>query len=155
MERIGGEIERELARGGARDALPLGAVTRSWRAAVGDAVARNAWPARIGKDGTLHVNASSSTWACELDRLAPEIELSLRASLGENAPTRLRFTVGPVPEPDPDDGDARASAPLRPTPEATAEAADAAAAIEDPDLRSLVERAARASLSRRSSDRAF
>ena len=27
-----------------------------WPAAVGPAIARNAWPARIAKDGTVHVN---------------------------------------------------------------------------------------------------
>lgn len=155
MERIGGEIERELARSGAGAALPLAAVTRAWLAVVGETVARNAWPARLGRDGTLHVNASSSTWACELERLAPEIESSLRISLGERAPARLRFSVGPVPEPGAGGAAAPAPAPPRPTPEAAGDAAEAAAAIEDPELRALVERAARASLSRRSSDRAF
>ncbi len=73
MERIGGEIERALARSGSRDALPLAELTSAWPELVGETVARNAWPLRIGRDGTLHVAASSSTWAFELDRLGGEI----------------------------------------------------------------------------------
>ena len=30
MERIGREVERELARAGRRDAIPLGALTAAW-----------------------------------------------------------------------------------------------------------------------------
>jgi hypothetical protein len=156
MERIGIEVERELARGGARDALPLAAVTRAWPAAVGETVARNAWPARMARDGTLLVNTSSSTWAFELDRLAEAVSESLRASLGESAPTRLRFAVGPVPEPD-----RRERSADRPpiagvaSPEVERQAAEVAAAIDDPDLREMVARAARASLARESSDRRF
>ena len=156
MERIGVEVERELARGGARDALPLAALTRIWPAAVGETVARNAWPARIARDGTLLVNTSSSTWAFELARLAEEVSESLRASLGGSAPDRVRFAVGPVPEPGggetaPDSG--RIAEPA--TPEIERQAAEIAAAIDDRELREVVERAARASLARASSDRRF
>ena len=55
MERIGGEIDRELARSGSRDAIPLAAITAAWPVAVGAAVARQAWPLRLGRDVTLHV----------------------------------------------------------------------------------------------------
>ena len=37
-----------------------------------DAIARNAWPLRIGRDGTLHVAAASATWAFELDRMSAD-----------------------------------------------------------------------------------
>jgi len=155
MERLGDSVERELARGGSKEALPLAAVTRVWTAAVGDTVARNAWPARIGRDGTLHVNTTSSTWAFELEHLAGDVENCLREALGEAAPVGLRFAPGPVPEP---------PAPLAPeplprgqpaSPETAAEASAAAALIEDPDLRELAARAARASLARTASDRRF
>ena len=66
MERIGREVERELGRGGSRDAIPLAALTAAWPEVVGDAVARHAWPLRIARDGTLHVATASSTWAHEL-----------------------------------------------------------------------------------------
>jgi hypothetical protein len=156
MERIGKDVERQLSRGGSRDVLPLAAVTAAWRAAVGETVARNAWPARIGRDGTLHVTTTSATWAFELDRLSDEIRDGLGAALGEDVPPKLRFAVGPVPEPDapevPPEPQAKAASA---TPEVAAEAAAAAAAIEDPELRELAARAARASLGRAPSDRRF
>jgi hypothetical protein len=158
MDRIGPEVERELARGGSRDALPLAAVTSAWPAAVGETVARQAWPLRIGRDGTLHVATSSSTWAFELDRLAPEILSRLEAGLGAGqTPTKLRFAVGPVPESGTPAGDALAtsSSPPVPTAEEIAAAAAAAAVIDDPDLRELVARAARASLAKARSGRHF
>ena len=155
MDRIGGEVERVLARGGSRDALPLAAITSGWPQAVGDAVARQAWPLRIGRDGTLHVATTSATWAFELDRMAAEILERLAAQLEEGrAPAKVRFAVGPVPEPGTPAEDALAlsSQPPIPTPE---EVAAAAAAIDDPDLRELVSRAARASLAKARSGRHF
>ena len=158
MERIGGEIERELARGGSRDALPLAELTSAWPELVGETVARNAWPLSIGRDGTLHVAASSSTWAFELDRLGGEILERIRARLGDSAPAKLRFAVGPLPEPahrarTADFG--LSATPARRSAEVASEAASAANAIEDEELRELVARAARASLVRARSDRSF
>ena len=69
----------------------------AWPGAVGEMVAANAWPARIARDGTLHVNTSSSTWAFELAQLAPTIAERLRQELGESAPKALRFAVGHLP----------------------------------------------------------
>jgi hypothetical protein len=150
MERIGGEVERTLGQAGGGAGLALTEITRVWPEAVGEAVSRRAWPARVGRDGTLHVTTASATWAFELDRLSDEIRASLKAALGEEAPARLRFAVGPVPEPG-----ATSSTPpeasratLPSTPETDAEAARAASEIEDPELRELVARAARASLAR-------
>lgn len=154
MERIGGEIERELARGGSRDVVPLARLTSAWPTAVGPAIARQAWPLRIARDGTLHVATASATWANELTLLADDILERLRDHLGPDTPPRLRCAVGPIPEggaPDPE--------PSRPAPEVPPDvastASSVAAAIDDPELRELVARAARASLSRRASDRHF
>ena len=99
MERIGREVERELGRGGSSDALPLAALTAAWPEVVGDAVARNAWPLRISKDGTLHVATASATWAHELAFLVDEILERLRARLGADAPTKdeVRGRPGPGP----------------------------------------------------------
>ena len=47
MERIGNEVERTLARGGSREALPLARLTAAWPEAVGATIAKNAWPLRI------------------------------------------------------------------------------------------------------------
>lgn len=157
MERIGSEVERELGRGGSRDALPLAQITAAWSSAVGETVARQAWPLRIGRDGTLHVATSSSTWAFELDRLSEEILSQLASRLTGDVPKKLRFAVGPVPEPDTPATTlpATSSAVPTPTPEEIAAADAAGAAIGDHDLRELVIRAARASLARARSGRHF
>ena len=157
MERIGREVERELARGGSRDAIPLAALTAAWPEVVGDAIARQAWPLRIARDGTLHVATSSATWASELGFLADEIVERLRDRLGPDAPSRLRCAVGPVPESGADEPEPE---PLMgPPPEVPAEigaeADSAASAIDDPELRELVARAARASLLKARSGRDF
>jgi len=157
MERLGKGVERELSRSGSRDAVPLAAITIAWPAAVGEAVARQAWPLRLGRDGTLHVATVSATWAFELDRLAPEIRERLSSLLGSDAPPKLRFAVGPVPEPGapPEAAPSDAAEAFVSTPEVAAEADSAAAAIDDPELRELVIRAARASLARARSGRHF
>ena len=157
MDRIGTEVERELGRTGSRDALPLAAITSAWPSAVGEQVARQAWPLRIGRDGTLHVATTSATWAFELDRMGAEIVERLASHVGEDhAPEKLRFAVGPVPEGMLGEHAPGSSAKTpEPTPKEVAEAAAAAAAIDDPDLRELVARAARASLAKARSDRDF
>ena len=155
MERIGNEVERGLARVGGGEALSLSELTARWPDVVGEQISRNAWPLRMGKDGTLHVATSSATWAFELDRMRTEIVAQLEEALGESAPKELRFRPGPIPEPP---APAAADSPEQrpePTPEVRQEAASAASAIDDPDLRLMVEKAARASLSRGRSDRGF
>jgi hypothetical protein len=155
MERIGDEVERELARGGGRDALPLAHVSAVWREAVGDAIARSAWPRRLGRDGTLHVATVSATWAAELTLLAEQLLARLTDLLEDEAPKALRCAVGPVPEPPSPDAEAGVTIVPEASPEVASTAASVASAIEDPDLRELVARAARASLARGNSDRHF
>jgi hypothetical protein len=157
MERIGREVERELSRGGSSAALPLAEIVAAWPKAVGETVARQAWPLRLGRDGTLHIATASATWAFELDRLAPEIKERLSALVGDAVPRVLRFRVGPVPEPGAPAGGREDVPDVAPsaTPEVAAEAALLAASIEDAELRELVARAARASLSRARSGRHF
>jgi hypothetical protein len=157
MERLGHEVERTLKASGATQAVGLSRITAAWPATVGEAVARQAWPLRLGRDGTLHVATSSATWAFELDRLAPEIMTRLTTALGADAPQGVRFRVGPVPEPGADPATSRetAPAPPKPSPETVAEADSAASEIDDPELRELVRRAARASLTRARSGRGF
>jgi len=149
-ERIGEGVRRELSRFG--PAAGLAELVAAWPEAVGAGIARNAWPGRVGRDGTLHVAVTSSAWAFELGAHAPEILGRLREALGDGAPAALRFAPGPVPETAPE---AAAQAPP-PVPEPTAadlaEAERVAAAIEDPELRALVERAAAASLAGARSD---
>jgi hypothetical protein len=156
MDRIGDEVSRTLARSGSRDALPLARITDAWPTAVGPAVARRAWPLRIARDGTLHVATASATWSHELDLLGGEILEQLRARVGDDAPAKLRFAVGPIPEPPATEepGDEPMGEQDVP-PEIESEARLAVAAIDDPDLRELVARAARASLVKARSGRRF
>ena len=156
MDRIGDEVQRTLGRaGGGESALPQ--VLAVWPQAVGETVARNAWPLRQARGGTLHVATSSATWAFELDRLSPELASRLRELLGAEAPTRFRFRPGPIPEPKrPSEGVESAPKESRDVPPEVASAAESAAAeIEDPELRELVARAARASLRGGGSGRSF
>src|SRR2546421_11779115 len=91
MDRVGSSVARELGRFGPSSGMaPLLA---AWASAVGTEIARNAWPARLARGGTLHVHARDSIWAFELTARAREI----RARLGAVAPARLAFSPGPLP----------------------------------------------------------
>jgi Dna[CI] antecedent, DciA len=151
MELIRADVERELGRFG--PAAGMGRVVSAWPGAVGETVARNAWPARFGRDGTLHVTTSSSAWAFELTQLAPTVQERLRLELGEDAPAALRFAPGRLPEPPVSSPDEATTAVSAPTAEER-ELGDAlASGIGDSELRQLVARAATASLARAASDR--
>ena len=133
IERLGGEIKRELSRFGGGAGL-MTELVAAWPTAVGETVAANAWPARLARDGTLLVNAASSTWAFELQQLEGEIA------------ERLRFAPGPLPElPAPASESTKKPLP-EPTLEQAREAHEWAAAIDSEDLRKSVEKAARMSL---------
>ena len=149
MERIDAEVRRELGRFGPIEG-DTAAIVRAWPRAVGETVARNAWPARLSREGTLYVNTTSATWSFELGRLAETILVQLRAELGKATPGALKFAPGPLPE-----AAASAAAPSAQrthsaTPEQHAAAAAITAGIGDAELRRLVARAAAASLSRQS-----
>jgi hypothetical protein len=156
LEPIGHELQRELGRLG-----PGGAITdvvATWPAAVGAAIAANAWPARIGRDGTLHVATSSSAWAFELSHLEGTVRARLRERLGETAPCRLRFAPGPLPEPDAKPVEASERPVPTSSPRIVAAGRELAASIADPELRDVVARAAAASLAgveERPDDRPF
>ena len=153
MESLGDEIRRELRRFG--PAAEIGRLVAVWPDAVGEAIARNAWPLRVARDGTLHVAVSSSAWACELTLLEEDIRGRLVAAAGEAAPKKLRFVPGPIPDaPAPRAADAPPRGPIG-SPETRAEAEQLTAEIENPELRDLVARAASASLARAASGRAF
>src|SRR6266536_2383712 len=64
MKRVGDDVARELTRFGV--IAGLAPLVEAWPSAVGPDIARNAWPARLGRNGTLHVNTSSAAWAFEL-----------------------------------------------------------------------------------------
>jgi hypothetical protein len=149
MEQVGKAVGRELGRFG--PAAGMAPVVEAWPAAVGDMIARNAWPARLARDGTLHVNTTDSIWAFELKGRAEEI----RERLGAAAPPRLTFAPGPIPEPPPAPSTADEKTPPQPRPEHVAEADSLARVIRDEELRKVVAKAAALSLSRAADDRSF
>ncbi len=149
MDRVGDAVKRELGRFG--PALGMAPLVEAWPGAVGPEIARNAWPARIARDGTLHVHTQDSIWAFELTTRAEEI----RTRLGKLAPRRLSFAPGPLPEPPialPEEVRRR---PPEPTPEHVAKAESLTRVIRDEELRKVVAKAAAASLSRDDNDRSF
>jgi hypothetical protein len=153
MERLGEDVQRVLGRLGPGSTIaPL---VTAWPGAVGDDVARNAWPARMSRDGTLLVNTSSSAWAFELTHLAEVVLEQLRAAVGEDAPAALRFVPGPLPEPPAPAAPDAPRRPREPSAEAVSEASDLVAQIADEELRERVARAAALSLQHARDDRRF
>jgi hypothetical protein len=149
MDRIGDEIARELKRfGPAGGMAPL---VEAWPETVGPEIARNAWPARLARDGTLHVHARDSIWTFELTTRAEEI----RGRLGPLAPRRLAFAPGPLPEPLAGELEATPRTPAKPTADDVAKAESLSRGIRDADLRKVVAKAVAASLANRDNDRSF
>ena len=144
MERIGDEVRRELARFG--PSAGMTELVAAWPEAVGEAIAQNAWPARIGRDGTLHVHAADAIWAFELGQRAQEIAERVGVE-------RIRFAAGPLPGPAEEPSPPRPAVP-QPLPEHLERAAEITSGIEDEELRETVARAVAASLAREPSDRA-
>jgi hypothetical protein len=142
MDRIGEQVRAELSRVGA-DSGAGDAVT-AWPAAVGDEIARNAWPARTQPDGTLVVHVRDAIWGFELTQRATEISERLPGR------PRLRFTPGPLPDTTPE---LPSAPPAEASPEQAREAAAITAEIMDPDLRESVAKAIKAALARAPNDR--
>jgi hypothetical protein len=113
-----------------------------WPAIVGEGIARNAWPARIARDGTVHVNTADSVWSFELGHRAAEIAEKLGVP-------KVRFAPGPLPEPDVE----AVENPVEVTPEDDERACAIASSIEDENLRESVQKAVSLSLARGRSNR--
>jgi len=145
-ERIGGEVQRELSRFGPAEGMTE--IVRAWPAVMGEQIARNAWPARLTRDGKLHVATASSAWAFELAQLEPKLLARLGETLGDATPTGLRFAPGKLPELSAEDDAAASKASREPTVEEHELAAALASGIEDESLRKIVAKAAAASLTR-------
>ena len=144
LRPIEDDVRRELSRFGPE--AGLGKIVEAWPESVGEGIAANAWPARVARDGSLHVATSSSAWAFELTQLSGSIQSRLKEHMGDAAPTSLRFVSGPLPE----RGAEPEEASKRTVPKVTEAEREAAGRIArgigDPDLRAAVTRAAEASL---------
>lgn len=108
-----------------------------WPEIVGPAIARNAWPARISKDGTVQVSTADSVWAFELGQRATEMAERLGVP-------RLRFAPGPLPEA----AEEAVARPVSVSPQDDELAAAIASSISDEKLRESVQKAVSLSLAR-------
>ena len=142
MEPLGEQIRAELSRIGADSGA--GDAVSAWPAAVGEEIARHAWPARTQPDGTLVVHVRDAIWGFELTQRAEEISSRLPGR------PRLRFTPGPLPDTSPE---VASPPPLEVSPEQAREADALAAGITDPELRESVAKVIKATLVRASDDR--
>jgi hypothetical protein len=141
---IASDLTGELGRlGGQQPGTDFLSLLAAWPAAVGEAISRNAWPARSTRDGTLIVHTSSSAWAAELTQLVGTV----RERLGDHAPEKLRFLVGPLPQPGPPSESITQRSPPRPGAATLIRAREIAGSIENDALRAAAERAAAAALS--------
>ncbi|HKN62914.1 MAG TPA: DciA family protein [Gaiellaceae bacterium] len=126
------------------DSGAAGDAVTAWPAAVGEEIARHAWPARTQPDGTLVVHVRDAIWGFELTQRAAEISERLPGR------PRLRFTPGPLPDTTPEP----APEPLAATsPGHAREAAELTAGIVDPNLRESVAKAIKAALAQAPHDR--
>ena len=149
MDRVADAVARELARFG--DASELPPLVEVWADAVGPEIARNAWPARAGRDESLRVHTTDSVWAFELSVRADEI----LACLGDLAPKRLVFVPGPLPEPSQESAEMPRKTGVEPSAEHYARAASLVRGIRDEELRKIVAKAVASSLAAAESDRSF
>jgi Dna[CI] antecedent, DciA len=118
-------------------------VVERWPEAVGEAIARNAWPSRLGRDGTLHIATSDSIWAFELRHRGAEIAGRLGVKGVRFAPGPLSSNEPVKPEPE----------PRRPSAEHVRLARDLAAGIADEKLRESIQKAVTFSLTRDAENR--
>lgn len=147
MDPLGDEFRRELRRFGPQ--AGIGDAVEEWPAAVGEEIARNAWPARITRDGTLVVHARDSVWAYELTQRAGDI--AQRLSMVKS----VKFVPGPVPEREVEPTQATAPQSPPPTSEDRRRAAQWSSQIEDEALRKIVQRAIENALAKAANDRSF
>jgi len=135
LDPLADEIRAELARFGPQ--AGMAELVDRWPSAVGSAIARNAWPARIARDGTVHVATADSVWAYELGQRAGEIASALGVP-------KVRFAPGPLPQ----SSEEPPTQPIEVTPEDAERARAIASRIEDENLRKSVQKAVSFSLAR-------
>jgi hypothetical protein len=150
-ERIGDDVKKELGRFG--PAAGMAELVGVWPALVGEQIAKNAWPARFARDGTLHVATSSSAWAFELSQLAPQLLGRLQEALGGVAPEAIRFAPGKLPDESSPAVEEREKWVVEPSKEDVERAFELAARIEDESLREVVAKTVARGLARASDDR--
>jgi len=128
------QLAPRLFKPGSPQALAL--LRAAWPLAVGPDLARRTELLAIERD-TLRLRVPDARWRKVLHRMQHEILGRLRGVAGDLAPRRLGFTEGPMaaPEPAPEPAAPDAVLPATIPAEAPASVAEAATAIDDPELR--------------------
>jgi predicted nucleic acid-binding Zn ribbon protein len=85
-----GQVLGDLGLDGATAAFRIAEL---WSEAVGADVAKHCRPV-IVRAGVLEAEVDSSVWCQQLQMRRPELLAKLQATLGEDAPSDLRFRVG-------------------------------------------------------------
>jgi hypothetical protein len=147
LDPLGDEVRRELGRFGPQGAI--GETVAAWPDAVGDAIARAAWPARFQRDGTLVVHTRDSIWAFELTQRAGEIAKRLE---GVSA---IKFVPGPLPEVSAEEGPTAAPPTAVASPDHRRRASEIASEIADEGLRKIVTKTIETALANTPNDRSF
>jgi len=124
----------------------LATLRAAWPEAAGPVAARQSTPLRRSRAGVVTIGCASAAWAQELAVRADVLLPRLAAAAPGITVATLRFAVAdhalPLEPP------AEPPAPPRPTPAERDAARRVGAAVERPDLRELIERAAAAALAR-------
>lgn len=85
-----GQVLGDLGLGGASAAFRIAEL---WSEAVGPEVASHCRPVMV-RGGVLEAEVDSSVWCQQLQMQRPALLEKLRETLGEDAPSDLRFRVG-------------------------------------------------------------
>ncbi len=137
---------KTLARG--NDSV-LAAVRAAWPEATGPGTVNHAYPIRRSRAGVVTVACADAVWAQELDMRTDELMQRLADIMGDaDAVAGLRFVVADHAIPAPEQAPVRPEPLPPPGPDSLARARAATEAIDDPELRDLVTRAAARSLER-------
>ena len=94
--QMGNLVEGVLSDLGLEAAARSYRIGERWEEAVGAQVASHCRPIAM-RGGVLEARVDSSVWCQQLQLQAPQILDSLRQVLGDEAPSELRFRVGPLP----------------------------------------------------------
>jgi hypothetical protein len=115
---------------GSRPEHTLALLRAAWPAAVGPDIARRTEVVALDR-GILRIKVPDAGWQRSLLRMRSDILARLRGVAGGAAPRGLAFVSGPVAHAP----QVAAAAPPAPVPPAPPAVAEAAAAIDDPEIR--------------------
>lgn len=96
---LAGAVEELLGNLGIPAVRSLVVLSRKWAEICGELLAGRTSPAEL-RNGTLAVLVANHSWAQELQFSRPILLERIRAILGQDSVTDIRFVVGQMPEDD-------------------------------------------------------